>query len=492
MFISLALPPGIYRNGTQYQSKGRYYDSDKVRWFQGELRPIGGWIAFSANKVSGSARDIITWADNSTVSRMGIGTNTGLFIMDRGGNVYDITPAGFIAGPADGFYGGGYGTGGYGREAYGVTRHITSIINEAAVWQLDTWGQDLIGVMGTDGKIYEWALNTAVKAAPVANAPSCKALVVTNEQILMALGAEGNPRRVKWSDQRDNTNWTPDATNQAGDYDLQTSGRLLCGRRIRGGTLLFTDVDVFLASYLANTLVYGFDRVGSGCGIISRNAVQVLDNQAVWMGREAFFDYNGFVQPLPSDVSDYVFSDINRLQVSKVTSIHNSAFGEVTWYYPSANSTENNRYCTWNYRENHWAIGTLARLCGADRGAFDSPYLLGTDGTVYQHETGYSYGGAVPYARSGPIELGDGERVMHVTQFIGDERTAGDATVTFFARFYPNAAETSFGPYDVNTDPPPTDVRFTARQVEIQYNFVGGDDARIGNVRLQAGAGGKR
>ena len=43
MYIPLKLPPGIYRNGTQYQSAGRWYDANLVRWYDGTLRPIGGW-----------------------------------------------------------------------------------------------------------------------------------------------------------------------------------------------------------------------------------------------------------------------------------------------------------------------------------------------------------------------------------------------------------------------------------------------------------------
>ena len=42
--VPLKIPAGIYRNGTEYQAMGRWYDSNLVRWFEGTLRPVGGWL----------------------------------------------------------------------------------------------------------------------------------------------------------------------------------------------------------------------------------------------------------------------------------------------------------------------------------------------------------------------------------------------------------------------------------------------------------------
>ena len=91
--LPLDIPPGVYRNGTQYQSKGRYYDSNLIRWVDKTLRPMGGWRAKTDSTVSGKARSAIAWVDNSSLTWLGIGTHSKFYVMDRGGTVTDITPA---------------------------------------------------------------------------------------------------------------------------------------------------------------------------------------------------------------------------------------------------------------------------------------------------------------------------------------------------------------------------------------------------------------
>lgn len=499
-YLTLSLPPGVYKNGTEYQSAGRAYtaiyqapprwvDSSLVRWHQGEMRPIGGWESFSANTVSGKARAILPWADNTNTAWIGIGTHSGLYVMDRYGNLYNITPSGFLPGYPDAVEGGGYGTGGYGAGTYGTIRTQSSEIQDATTWDLDTWGQYLVGVSCDDNRLWQWELGTGTPAAKVANSPTASSLVVTNEYFMMALGANNNPRLVQWCDQQDNTDWTPSLTNQAGQFPLQTYGRLMCGRRITGATLLFTDQDVFVATYLGNTLVYGFERAGSNCGVISRKAAVALDAQAIWMGRNAFYQFNGYVTPIPCDVADYLFGNINPLQISKIHAVVNRAFGEVTWFYPSLNSTEIDSYVTYSYTEQHWEIGQLARLCAADQGVYPYPLMVDGSGEVWEHETGFSYGGASPYARSGPLELGNGDQVMSATQFLPDATNPSALSVEFLGRFQPDASQVTFGPYALS---PQTDVRFTARQIEMLFTGTPGSDWRLGSQRLEVTAGGRR
>jgi hypothetical protein len=124
---------------------------------------------------------------------------------------------------------------------------------------MDTFGQYLVACSSKDGRLLEWQLNTASDAAVIANAPiSCTGLVVTQERFIFALGASGNPRRVAWCDQENNTLWTPAATNQAGDFELTTIGSLMCGKRIRGSTILFTDIDVHTATYIGPPFISSF------------------------------------------------------------------------------------------------------------------------------------------------------------------------------------------------------------------------------------------
>lgn len=485
--LPLDIQPGVYRNGTQMQSAGRFYDADLWRWFEGTQRPVGGWRLKSETAVSGKARALLTWMDNSNQAWVVVGTHSGLYVYTRSGAQHDITPAGFTAGDADASTGGGYGTGLYGAGTYGTPRPDDTNTIPASVWTLDTWGENLVGCF--DGAIYEWALDTGLDAVAVTNAPSAEAVLVTEERAMFALGAGGDPRKVEWSDLEDNTDWTPTGTNQAGGKALQTAGRLQCGKRIRGGVLLFTDVDVHLATYAGLPRVYDFERVGSACGIISRQGVAVVDGRAFWMGANRFWSYNGGVEPLECDVGDYVFSNINRAQISKVTAMHNSQFGEVWWLYPSASSTEIDRYVVYNYREGHWSIGALSRLCGADRGVLPYPLMVDADGYLYEHEVGQSRDGRQPFADSGPIELGAGDRTMEVNAVIPDEQTLGEVTVSFTVSDWPMDAEETVGPYDAASK---TDCRFSGRRVAPKFIAAADVDFRLGVYRFDVKAGSPR
>ncbi len=492
MYLPLKLPPGIYRNGTEYQAAGRWYDANLVRWYENTLRPMGGWRKRASGQMSGLCRGFITWRDNSANRWIAAGTHTKLYAMNEAGTLKEITPTGFTAGIADSLSKTGYGYSTYGTLAYGTARPDTGLITPATTWSMDTWGEYLIACSNADGKIYEWQLGftTPTLAAAITNAPTGnKAVLVTAERIMFALGAGGNPRKVQWCDQENNTLWTPAGDNQAGDYELATPGTLLAGKRVKGVNLLFTDVDVHTAQYVGAPFVYGFEKAGSGCGLISAQAVAAIDTAAIWMSKSGFWIYDGYVKPLPSDVSDYVFGNINFNQASKVYAVHNSKFGEIWWYYPSSGSNENDSYVTYNYRENHWNIGTLARTAGTDAGVFANPLAVSTDGFIYEHEVGFAYDSASLYAESGPVQLGNGDNIMSVRQVIPDEQTLGEAVVSFKTRNYPTGTQSTFGPY---TAANPTDVRFAARQVNMKVTGAVLADWRIGVMRLDAVPSGKR
>ena len=492
MYIPLKLPPGIYRNGTEYQSAGRWYDANLVRWYENTLRPMGGWRKRAAGQMSGLCRGFITWRDNSSNRFIAAGTHTKLYAMNEAGTLKEITPTGLTAGIADALSTTGYGYSTYGTLAYGTPRPDTGTVTQATTWSMDTWGEYLIACSNADGKIYEWQLGftTPTLAAAIANAPvNNKAVLVTAERIMFALGAGGNPRKVQWCDQENNTLWTPAGDNLAGDYELATPGTLLAGKRVKGVNLLFTDVDVHAASYVGAPFVYGFEKAGSGCGLISAQSVAAIDTAAIWMSRAGFWIYDGYVKPLPSDVSDYVFGNMNYNQASKVYAVHNSKFGEIWWYYPSSGSNENDSYVTFNYRENHWNIGTLARTAGTDSGVFVNPLMVSTDGFIYEHEVGFAYDSASLYAESGPVQLGNGDNIMSVRQVVPDEQTLGEAVVSFKTRKYPTGTQSTFGPY---TAANPTSVRFSGRQVNMRVTGNTLADWRVGVMRLEAVASGKR
>jgi hypothetical protein len=491
MLMPITLPPGVYKNGTDYQSKGRWFNSSLVRWYEGTIRPVGGWRKKSNSTVSGLCRGTLAWRDNDNDRWIALGTNTNLYVMSEGGILADITPSSFTSGLANASYNNGYGGNTFGTFAYGVARPDSASITPAATWTMDTWGEYLIACSSSDGRLLEWQLSTGSDAAPLANAPiNNKAVLVTEERFVFALGADGVGRRVQWCDQENNTLWTPAITNQAGDFDLETPGTLIAGKRLRGVNLLFTDVDVHAANYVGPPFVYGFERIAAGCGLIGPQAVAAVESVAFWMSPAGFFIYDGFVKPISCDVLDYVFTSLNDSQRSKIYAVANNQFGEIWWFYPSATSLEIDSYVSYNYRENHWAVGSLSRTAGTDRGVFNYPMMVSIDGYVYEHEVGLDYDGASPFAETGPFELGNGDRTLMARQLIPDEKALGAVSVQFKTKLTPQGAESTKS-YTINGAY--TNVRFSGRQAAMRVTGASPNtDWRLGTMRLDVVESGRR
>lgn len=488
--IPLQIPPGVYRNGTDMQSAGRWRDASLVRWTDGTMQPVGGWLT-RATMTDQPLRGAIAWRDLSGDRWFAAGSYAGLFVGLASNTVHNITPTALATGSKDAAVNIGYGGAFYGTAAYGIPRPDTGQYSEATTWSLDTWGEYLVACNVDDGRLLEWQLNTAADAVAITNAPTgCSALVVTEERFLFALGAGGNFRKVQWCDRENNTVWTPAATNEAGDIELQTPGQIMLGIRARGQTLILTSQDAHTATYQGPPFVYGFERVGSSCGAVSRLCAAAVDAGVFWMGPRGFHQYaGGTVVDVPCEVSDFVFSRLNRTQITKVAAVPNARFMEIWWFFPSEESIENDSYVVYNYEEKHWSVGSIVRTSGVDGGVFSTPIWMTADGKAVNHEIGNQTGGVAPYAESGPIQIGAGDNVMSVTEFIPDEKTQGEATVTFKTRFYPNDTERSYGPYNMAN---PTNVRFTGRQVAMRVTGDLNTDWRWGVPRLDAVPGGRR
>lgn len=500
-FLPLDLPPGVVRPGSVYQAKGRWYDTSLMRWFEGAMQPIGGWSQLIAAASVGSkpVRSMFSWRIDSGISRLALGTYQKFYVYDGetgAATTTDVTPsASFTAGASD---------------------------DAKYAWHIDNFGGDLLAVLprdpfasNGDGKLWRYdSLNpTTAMAVAHADAPiGLLGVCVTPENFAFCLGAGGNPRKIQWPDQAVLDTWTPSDDNQAGDFTLQTNGKLLAGRRARKETLLWTDVDLWAAEYINEELVYGFSLRGSQCGAMSPRSMALVDGKAIWMGKNGFFIYDGYVRPLTCEVGDYIFgkqptsvspvnAGIDRSKSHWVFCVPNTQFGEVTWYYVSQGSsgtgTENDRYVTYNYVLDCWYIGALARTGGIEDGgaaSFGRPVLGGTTGAVFQHEIAATdedeWGDAVPYATSGPVELGAGDNLMTVLGWIPDSKSLGQWQVTLFTANHPTASETTVGPF---TAANPTDIRTTARQARIKVEAVDGSTThRFGTPRLNVVPRGKR
>lgn len=498
--VRLEFPPGVFRNGTKYEARGRWFDTNLVRWVDATLQPIGGWQKVQAGgsdiDLNGPVLGMFAWQDNSGQPRLALGLSDACWAFTEGA-LTDITPASFTAGQDDATATNeAYGDGAYGNGVYGEGDPSQTSITPAQTWQFDNFGEQLVAVARSDGVLNSWDLDTANDLAPVTNAPTDnEAVVVTPERFLVALGAGGDGRKVQWADQESLTEWSATSTNQAGDFVLSGAGQILLGKRTRGETLIWTSQELYAMRYIGGTLVYSFQQVGSDCGPIGPKAVAMVDaTRAFWMGHESFFVYDGFAQPIPSEVSDYVFNDINRLQSSKIHAVPAPAFGEIWWYYCSAGSTDIDRYVVFNYVEGHWAVGELNRTAGVARGVFQYPMAADVNGSVYDHERGATYldtdgsTDLTPFAESGPFEIGQGDRLAVVQEMIPDEQTLGDVQAKLYTALYPTSDETEHGPFTLAN---PTNLRMTGRQVRLRVEQVN-SGWRVGVPRLDVEAGSRR
>lgn len=299
-------------------------------------------------------------------------------------------------------------------------------------------------------------------------------------------------RRVYWPSQETIDDFEPTDLNTAGSYDLATEGILICGKPTRGQTLLWTTLDLWTMTYQGGDFIFSFARVGTNCGIVGPQAMVILDTGAYWMGDSRFFVFNGFVSSLSCEVQDYVFGDFSSAYSYKVWTLANPQFSEITWFYPSSGASECDRYVTYNYVENHWTFGEMARCAGVTRRAgssFPVPVLIDSSGHIYDHETGSTHGSDTPYLESGPVQLGEGDNVVRLQRIVPDDKTQGDVTASIYTSMYPDETEVLNGPYTLAS---PTSIRLTARQVRIKLTEALATSWRVGVIRLGGIIGGRR
>jgi hypothetical protein len=491
----LKIAPGQNRGGTEAKSAGSWYSGTLVaNTVEGDLRPERGWTPREVVQVEGGpaaitglVRTLFVYKDDNDVSRIVAGSHTGLFVVYLNGNLIEITPAEFTEGTADTSVQTGYGGGDYSGGDYGTARPLTDEPLDCSVWTLWAWGPYLVACCSTDGTIYKWENDDEEVGVPVPNAPTlCRAIVVA-ENFLMALGADGNPRKIAWCDRGFNEIWVPDATNSAGDFLLPTPGRLMCGTPLGGQALILTDVDAWIGDY-GGEAVWTFTKIGDGMGAISQGALINASTRAFWWGDAGFMICEaGFARILPCPVWDLVSGELNVAQKAKVSVFMNSLQNEVGWYYPSTNSNECDRKVTVNYVTWKWWTTDYDRTAACDRGALDSPLAVDPDGLLYDHEVGFAYDGEmVAKARTGPIQIGEGDFVMEVQGYVPDQRTFGEATLTLYTKNRPMDEYTNRGTWPAAEV---VDFLIDGRIIEVEFTFTG--DGRIGEPQLEIIRGGK-
>lgn len=320
--------------------------------------------------------------------------------------------------------------------------------NQIRLWAQDNFGEDLVFNIRT-GAIYYWKRSTgvltrAVELYTMPGAPdpawtpryAFEIMVSEVDRHVIAIGTNDwgqdfmDPMLIRWSDAENVIDWEPRRNNSAGGIRLSSGSRLRGALRTRQEILIWTDKNLQSMRFIGAPYWFGTNLLAENVSMLAPNAAINASGRVFWMDRNGFYIYSGQVQELPCTVRDYVFGNFNMAQAYKVAAGHNHNFQEVIWFYPTAASTEVDRYVAYNYVENVWCYGNLQRTCWLDLVRSDSfPVGTGPDGYLYHHEIGED-ADTEPMAawiESSDLDIGDGDRYMFLRRIIPDVVFRGSA-----------------------------------------------------------------
>jgi hypothetical protein len=352
-------------------------------------------------------------------------------------------------------FGSGWGAGPWSRGGWGSAADVAVAGAQLRIWTHDNYGGDLI-INVRDGGIYYWEREPSYqRAVPIytmvgaQSAPRLakQVLVSDNDRHVVAFGCDDefnpgvmDPLLIRFSSQENFLEWRSLPTTTAGSIRVGSGSTIVCAVETKQQTLVFTDVSLHAMQYLGPPFTFGLSMLSDNISIASPNAAVGADDAVYWMGQGDFYSYNGVVAQLPCDVKDYVFSNLNTDQFEKVYGGVNPAYGEVWWFYPSANSLENDSYVVYNYQQRIWYYGTMGRTAWTHRNQGVYPIACGTDNYVYTHEVGADDGSVSPpapvasYIESSGQDIGEGDQFAFMWRVIPDitfRTSTGSPTATF-------------------------------------------------------------
>jgi hypothetical protein len=484
----------------------------------------GGVAADDLNRMSGYQITVLT-VNTYTITVPSAATST---VSAGGGNAVVIK---YLIGAAAGMGAQssapalGWGAGGWGNEAWGTARSAsaTDVSLDNSSWNLSLWGEDLLATV-RNGAIYYWdaSAGTTVRASLVssiagaASVPNVARVTIVSfpDRHFIAAGCQayavgggGNvdDMLLRWSTQEDFTKFAPTATNTAGDQRLEVGTKIVSMISAREETIISTDEAIYGMTFVGPPFTFSFRLLATDAGSSGLNAMISIDGNVFWMGKRNFFSYDGIVKELPCPVQYYVFDRLQTNYIDKVVVGHNKKFKEITWFYVSDNNTagtinpENDSYVTYNYADNAWSIGSMGRTVWSDSFGFRStPFAFDSNGYLYNHETGTSANGSAmnAYIESAPREItAEGENLYIVDKVVPDVTMSSDSSLSLYinTRKYPNATETTKGPFTITSTTGKVSVRAKGRQMSVKLESTGTqDDWSLGDFRVNARSDGLR
>ena len=420
----------------------------------------------------------------------------------------------------------GWGAGTWGRGTWGSAATVT-VANTLRLWAEDNYGEDLVFNI-RNGGVYYWDATSGLSTRAVTLASlstdretptlATQVIVSDRDRHVLALGANyggvtaQDPLIIRFSSQEDPYTWTSLPTNTAGDLRLGSGSRIVRGVETKREIIIFTDIAAYSLQFVGPPYTFGITQIAAGINVNGYNSFATIDDTIYWMGTNSFYIYAGQTAPLTCPLQDYIFDNYNSAQSDKVYAAVTVEYSEITWFYPSANSDENDLYVTYNFADRVWSHGSMARTAWIDSGIRPFPLAASVDNYFYYQESGTDDGSTTPpsplnaYIESAPIDIGDGDKFSFVRRVIPDVsffNATNSPTVDFILKTqnYPGSnyqsgsdsevVRTSTVPVDQYTQV--CDVRLRGRSVvlRVESNKVG-TRWSLGSPRIETQVDGRR
>jgi len=401
-----------------------------------------------------------------------------------------------------------------------------TVTNELRLWSEDNFGEDLL-LNPRDGAIYYWdrSGNLSTRAVEIgtlagaSNTPTVAKQIMVSDQDrhVIAFGANAlgdtvqDPLLIRFSSQESLANWTPTATNTAGDLRLGGGSEFIQAVETKQAVLVFTDKTLHAMKFIGPPFTFGLQELSKNITIMSPRSAVAVDDVVYWMGKDVFYVYSGGqTQQLLCTVEDKVFLDMNQTQSEKIYAGVNSEFGEIIWFYPSADAANNDRYVIFNYNDKTWYYGTMARDVWVDKGLRPNA-LAASGGYLYNQEIGYDEDGSAmtSYIESAPVDMGDGDKFSFIKRIIPDVTFNGSTntnpSISFIikSRNFPGASfsnepngsgsavRTSTSPVETFTEKLDVRVRGRSFALRIESSDLG-SKWKLGSPRIDIREDGRR
>ena len=432
---------------------------------------------------------------------------------------------------------------------WGEATVASTVQLEPGLWSLDNFGQVLVATIA-NGRTFTWdaggTLPLTTRAATTTsgfatgNNPTATraSLISPTTRHLIHLGTEttiGDPTTqddmfIRFSDQEDINTYAPSVTNAAGTQRLQDGSRIIGSLKAKETILIWTDNALYTMKFIGAPFTFGFEQVGTNCGLIGKNAAVEVDGVAYWMSPNGFFLYDGTVKTLTCSVEDYVYDQLDITKGQQVMAGLNNLFGEVTWYYPTTSSTYNDQYVVYNYGESSaklpiWYIGTEARTSWIDGTIYPKPFgtkfnsavegtfptIQGVTGlgqtTLFEHEIGTDQinpDGTTTTVTSNiksfdfdlDLEGTAGQFFLFMRRILPDfKNLAGNAKITMSVKRFPQQTDTAttLSPFTITSSTNKVDTRTRGRYANIKIeNDNASESWRFGTLTLDLQLDGRR